>query len=71
MNKWAELLLGMILLIGMIWAAWASSVYDWAMFGKSLNLLHAGWIFLLGGIFWLVILIGLILIMLGINDLKE
>lgn len=71
MNKWTELFLGLILLIGMILIAWSSAVYSWTIFGKNLNFLHAGWVFLQGGIFWLIILIGLLFIMLGINDLRE
>ena len=71
MNKWTELFLGLILLISMILVAWASSEYNWTIFGKDLNFLHAGWVLLKGGIFWLVVLIGALFIMLGINDLRE
>lgn len=71
MNKWAELLLGLILVIGAILVAWASSAFAWTIFGKSLNFLTPAWNFLKGGIFWLVILIGFLFIMLGISDLKE
>ena len=71
MNKWLELFVGVILLVGAILAAWASSAYSWLLFGKDFNLLHATWIFLKGGIFWLVIIIALLLILLGINDLRE
>lgn len=71
MNKWVEILLGLVLIIGMILLAFYSSVFGWTLFGKSLNFLSAGWIFLRGGIFWLVILIGLLFLMLGISDLKE
>ena len=71
MNKWAELLLGLVLLIGLIVVSWASSTYAWTILGKDLNLLHAGWIFLKGGVFWLVAMVSILLIVLGINDLKE
>ncbi len=71
MNKWLELILGLVLFIGAILIAWASSAYAWVVFGKNFNLLHAGWVFLKGGLFWLVLLIGLLLIILGISDLKE
>ncbi|MBU0894135.1 MAG: hypothetical protein KKF48_01345 [Nanoarchaeota archaeon] len=71
MNKWAELLLGLILLIGAILIAWYSSMYSWVLFGKNFNFLSAAWTFLKGGIFWFVIMIGLLLIMLGISDLKD
>jgi len=71
MNKWLELLGGLILFIGAILIAWYSSAYSWAIFGKDLNFLHSAWIFLKGGLFWLVIMVGFLLIILGINDLKE
>ena len=71
MNNWFKLILGLILLIGVILVGWASSAYCWAWLGRDFNFLHAAWIFLKGGIFWLVILIAFLLIVLGINDLKE
>jgi len=71
MNKWIELFLGLILVAGSILVAWASSVYNWMLFGKSLNILHAAWILLKGSIFWVVIFIGIMLIILGISDLKN
>jgi len=71
MNKWVELLLGLILVVGAILIAWASSAYQWMWFGKDFNFLHSAWIFLKGGVFWFVILIGTFLIILGINDLRE
>lgn len=71
MNKWVELLLGLILLIGLILVSWASSTYNWMIFGKDLNFLHAGWVFLKGGIFWLVAMISILLILLGLNDIKS
>jgi len=70
MNKWAELFLGLILLIGLILFSWASSEYAWTLFGKNLDILHAGWLFLKGGIFWLVAMISILLILLGLNDLR-
>ncbi len=71
MNKWLEILAGLILIIGMILIAYYSSAYSWMVAGKSLNFWHAGWEFLKGGIFWFVIMIGLLFLMLGISDLKE
>lgn len=71
MNKWLELLLGLVLLIGMIFIAWTSSAYSWVLFGKDVNLLHSAWVFLKGGIFWLIVMIAFLLIVLGINDLRE
>ena len=70
MNKWAEILAGLIFFIGAILVAWYSSVYSWTIFGKDLNFLHSAWIFLKGGFFWLIIIIGLLFIILGISDLK-
>ncbi len=70
MNKWLELILGLILLIGIILVGWASSTYSWMLFGKDFNFLHAAWILLKGGIFWAGIMIAFLLIILGMNDLK-
>ena len=71
MNKWAELLVGLILLIGAILVAWLSSIYNWTLFGKSIDFLHAAWIVLKGGLLWLVLSVGFLLIILGISDLKN
>ena len=61
MNKWLEILLGLILLIaaGVAWA-----VDFWAMGAAALT-------FLKGGIVWFVIMIGLLFLVLGISDLRE
>jgi hypothetical protein len=71
MNKWLELFLGLILLVAVILVSWASAAYSWTIFGKDLNFLHAGWLLLKGGLFWFALMIALLLIMLGINDLRE
>ncbi len=71
MNKWLEILLGLILLLGAILVAWASSNYNWVFFGKDFDFLHSAWIFFKGGLFWFVAMIGLLLIILGSNDLGE
>ena len=71
MNKWMELFLGLLILVAMILISWASATYSWTIIGKDFNLLHAGWLFFKGGIFWFIIMISLLLILLGINDLKE
>jgi hypothetical protein len=71
MNKWIEIILGLILIVGMILVGYYSSVLHWTVYGKSLNFWHAAWEFLKGGIFWLVIMIGLLFLMLGISDLKD
>jgi len=71
MNKWSELMLGLVMLTVVIIIGWASSVYSWTLFGKDFNLLHSAWVFLKGGIFWLITMIAVLLIVLGINDLKD
>jgi hypothetical protein len=65
MNKWAEILLGLILLNGAILTWSLTQGAGFWDFGA------AGWEFLKGGAIWLTILIGFIFIMLGISDLKE
>ena len=61
MNKWAEILLGLILII--------LAVYAWMDNIGGLG--AAALTFLKGGIVWLVIMIGLLFLMLGISDLRE
>jgi len=61
MNRWTELLIGLILVI--------LGIYVW-----GINLCGAGEAalnFLKGGIMWLILLIGFLLIILGISDLKN
>jgi len=64
MNKWVELLLGLILIIVpvIVWATTLNSGF-W-------NFGTAAWEFLKGGLIWFVIMIGLLFVMLGISDLK-
>jgi hypothetical protein len=71
MEKWTEIILGLAIVVAAIFIAWASAAYGWTIFGKDLNFLHAGWLFLKGGLFWLVLLAGLLLIVLGLNDLRD
>jgi len=66
MDKWVELVLGLLVLVGIILFVWSSA--SWSAFW---NFRHAAWEFLKGGVVWLVILIGLVLVVLGINDLRE
>ncbi len=71
MNKWSELLIGLILVLGVIVVGWYSGPgASWAIGSVSLNFWHAGWEFLKGGIFWFVMMIGVLFILLGISDLK-
>jgi len=61
MNKWMEILLGLIFLNGIIFVWWTN------IFGFG----DAALSFFKGGLMWLVILIGAIFIMLGISDLRD
>ena len=61
MNKWLEVLLGLILIVIAVYA-WGTNL--WTFGTAALE-------FLKGGIVWFVILLGLLFLMLGISDLKE
>ena len=61
MNKWTEILLGLIFIIAAVYV-WMSNF--WVM-GEAAIL------FFKGGIVWFVILLGLLFLMLGISDLKD
>jgi hypothetical protein len=64
MNKWAELLLGLILIIISI-VVWYSTIgMGFWDFGT------AAWEFFKGGLIWFVLMIGLLFLFLGISDLK-
>jgi len=65
MNKWLELLLGLILVNGAIFIAYTSTGWGFWNFGG------AAWTVLKGGAIWFVIMIGLLFIFLGISDIKE
>lgn len=65
MNKWLELTIGLILVIGIILFSFYSQ--NWG----NWNFWSSAFSFLKGGIFWVIIGLGTILILLGINDLKE
>lgn len=63
MNKWLEILIGLILVL--------ASVYSWiGVPGGYWGFGTAALTFLKGGLIWFVILIGLLFLMLGISDLK-
>jgi len=66
MNKWIEILIGLILIIGTILLSWYSSDL-----GSFWNFKHAAWEFFKGGLVWFILLIGLLFLILGISDLKE
>jgi len=61
MNKWLELLLGLVLVI--------VAIYFWGMnlWGMGTSALS----FLKGGIIWFVIMLGVLFVLLGINEIKE
>lgn len=70
MDKWTELLVGLVIVVGAILVAWMSSANSWMLFGKDFNLLSSAWIFFKGGLFWFVMMIGALFVLLGISDLK-
>jgi hypothetical protein len=61
MNKWLEILIGLVLVI--------AAVYFWMtnLFGAGTAALE----FLKGGVVWMVIMVGLLFLMLGISDIKD
>ena len=65
MNKWAEIILGLILIVVAVLIWTYTLQYDFWDFGT------AAWEFLKGGIVWLIILIGLLFLLLGISELRE
>lgn len=71
MNKWFSIIFGLFLFSIIVFFGWASSAYSYFLFGKNFDFLNSAWIFLKGGIFWLLLMISIVLIILGIIDLKE
>jgi len=63
MNKWLELLIGLILVVVPIWAILPGQI----LAGWGVATLQ----FIKGGVVCLLVLIGLLFIMLGISDLKS
>lgn len=61
MNKWAELLLGLILVIVPVIVA----LQNYWGFGSS------ALVFLKGGLIWFVLFLGILFLLLGISDLKD
>ena len=63
MNKWAELIIGLILVVGIVYAAWGIPVMSsWGSAAVE---------FFKGGVVWFAVMIGLLFILLGISDLKD
>ena len=67
MNKWLELIVGLVLIVGVIYVAFYSA--EW--FGAGWNFWQAAGTVFKGGLFWLILGIGIIFVLLGISDLKE
>lgn len=63
MNKWLELLIGLILVV--------VAVAEWGLDYTGLGFGTAALEVLKGGVVWFVIMLGLLFILLGISDLKE
>jgi len=66
MNKWTELIVGLLLILVPITVAWYSP--NW--WGEFWNFREAAWEFLKGGVFWVVVMVGALFVLLGISDLK-
>ena len=65
MNKWAELLLGLILIIVPILVAFYSQTWG------AWNFWSAAGTFFKGGLFWFIVMIGVLFVLLGVSDLRE
>jgi hypothetical protein len=61
MNKWFELLIGLIFVTGPVYVGLMNL---WGLGDAALN-------FLKGGIVWFFVMLGLLFLMLGISDLKD
>jgi hypothetical protein len=62
MNKWLELLAGLIFVTVPIYVAWGMGL--WGLGDAALT-------FFKGGLVWFFVMIGLLFLMLGISDLKD
>lgn len=63
MNKWLELILGLVLLLGTVALVFPGMpLTSWGVSALT---------FLKGGLVWIVALVGLILIILGISEMKD
>ena len=66
MNKWSELLVGLIFMIVPIVVAFYSA--DW--WGATWDFWSAAGVVFKGGLLWMLVGIGTLFILLGISDLK-
>lgn len=71
MDKLIEILMGLVLVVGTILIGYFSWIQNWTIAGFSIDFLHSAWILLKGGIFWMILMIGILLIVIGISELKE
>ncbi|MFA5992593.1 MAG: hypothetical protein WC796_02730 [Candidatus Pacearchaeota archaeon] len=67
MNKWLEIIIGLVLVLVAIAVAFKFSFLPDYL--KSFG--DATWLVLKGGIVWVVFFLGLLFLMLGISDLKN
>lgn len=64
MNKWLELLIGLILVVAPILVAfWWPTTAPWGFGPAAIT-------FLKGGVFWFLVGIGALFVLLGISDMK-
>ena len=66
MNKWIEILIGLVLVNISIYVWIASSQWD-----AFWNFGNAAWTFLKGGFLWAIHFAGILFVILGITDLKD
>ncbi|MFH1365257.1 MAG: hypothetical protein ABIH28_01590 [archaeon] len=66
MNKWLEILIGLILINVSIYLF--TSSYQWGAFW---NFRSAAWILIKGCFFWGIVFAGILFVILGLSDLKN
>jgi len=65
MNKWLEILIGLVLVNLSIYIILSSAGWGFWSFRS------AAWAFFKGGFIWAVLLVGVLFVILGISDLKD
>lgn len=71
MNKWLEIIIGLILVLGTILIAWYSHAQAWTALGLSWDFGSAAWVTIRGGLIWGFFFLGLLFLLLGLSDLKN
>ena len=66
MNRWLEILLGVVIIAVIFAFTWSSPAW-----GSFWNFRHAAWEFLKGGFVWGILMIGILLVIVGISDFKS